>query len=590
MSFVSKFSDDSGCGDVCSASSSRDQCEVLTGEQIHKKLANAVVKINSEFILVGVDNTGDVTQPLVVDDTTPLSPPTLVPGSEPQRYTGGRIDTILPSNGFFIQAHYILAPASAVLLPPTLTAAVNRYPYAQATDYDATLGRYKNEMVRASRILVTVFDVNGSGLSYVYEADLVGVDGAGDLAVLKINPRAGYNQFNPMIEKCHPFFEFGNSRALRVGEKVYMIGDYLQNNSQNLTPLVSYSGVNLGLVEGTVTDYRNADHSGWALQELVLVNANINKGARGMPILNQYGKVVGLQTLNPSSIRDFYSNTSSNSSVRVTTTEELSYAGGPSEYWLRKPLEELIKGICSGSHCTEKICDILGSYQRFTKGYAGLATDVFDGYMYDITNDYSSGFIASSPKFFPRIRLDSEGNLTDTPTCKEIIGVRVIGIAGANPNNQLFTEIPDGHIFVPGGNTNPSLFNQDLPVSPFFKQIHAGDLITHIDGYALGDLGKQIPPAVFTWNISESDNLNLTVRRGGNVAVDDSNTNEDYENLKLYRSCAAAFPAFLDYPWYAITMFPNYRLFFDAYAPTLVNRFQLPGDDQYGLIRFHPSW
>lgn len=41
--------------------------------------------------------------------------------------------------------------------------------------------------LRKSRIFVRIYNVNGGGKSFVYEVALVGVDGAGDIAVLKID-------------------------------------------------------------------------------------------------------------------------------------------------------------------------------------------------------------------------------------------------------------------------------------------------------------------------------------------------------------------------------------------------------------------
>src|SRR5690606_5276273 len=156
-----------------------------------------------------------------------------------------------------IKGHYIVLPASGVLLPPSLTSVVNRYPYnVNNIVGSAVAGAFiHDDMVRASRILVSVFNVNGKGHSFEYEAELVGVDGAGDIAILRI---ACQNQFNtpsnPKIEDCHPVLKLGNSRASKNGEKIY---------------LLSHKQIS----EGLLSDHRYLENSGWQLAESVLVSA-----------------------------------------------------------------------------------------------------------------------------------------------------------------------------------------------------------------------------------------------------------------------------------------------------------------------------
>ncbi len=185
-------------------------CPEYCPEAIVQMKRAAVVTIQSEFILTA----GLATAAAVA--------------SAPLRVTAGvgREDVFINSSGFFVKGHYILAPAHAVIMPPSLTSVVNRYPFFQS---QAALGTSVNTMMRASRILVTVYQVNNRRESFVYEADLIGVDGTTDLAVLKINHGKQFNRCSPKIEKCHPYFKIGKSRAAKDREKVYLIGDYVSN-------------------------------------------------------------------------------------------------------------------------------------------------------------------------------------------------------------------------------------------------------------------------------------------------------------------------------------------------------------------------
>lgn len=603
MDSTSTFSCVTASDDSCRTVSC-EEIQALDASEIHKLLSSAVVKVSSEFILVGADVTGTIAAPtyapIAVTDVTPLSDPT--PATDAVPATGGRRDTIIHSNGALFLGNYILTTASAVLMPPSLGAAVNRYPYLTFNNPDVTLGVFKDQMVRASRILVTVYNVNGSGKSFVYDASLIGVDGAGDIAILKINSNAPFNRFNACL-KNHPHFEFGKSRALRPGNRVYLLGDYLASVNDSL--YVNNSNFNVGIVEGLVTSSRHADHAGWALQDLVTVSAGqIGTAARGMPIVDEFGKLVALQTINSLSVMG----TTLNDAAGVNTAYGIDgYIAGPSEFFMRNAIKEIIAGDCSRRrNNVAPICDAAGGYVRYHKAYAGLATDVFEGYMYDITTDFSAGTAFSGQ---PRVRVGPDGRLLNSPSCKNIVGLRVLGLAGANPNADFLptalvptgVPIPNGIYYVPGGDeTN---FLTPLPISPFLGAINAGDVITHIGRYALGDLHTQIVPTLVTWAKEESSTLDVTVRAGGNAnnwtpgllptdpivqTLAESNAiTANYDDLEERRVCLADFPAFMDYPWYAILLFPDYEAFVAAYAPTLLDSNNLPGG---GNVFFHPAW
>lgn len=487
---------------------------------------DAVVEIQSEFILIGASGgTGGATC------GTPLGP-------------DSRSDVILGGNGFFIKGHYIVCPAQLVLLPPALTSVVNVYPFA--TGADLTLGVLKNQMTRASRILVTVYNVNGNGHTFVYEADLVGVDGAGDIALLCINPKRQWNICNPCIQKCHPYFNFGSSRRAKDGEKAYLIGDYVTNslNLRQMTPIN-------GIVEGLVTDHRYLDVSGFVLAELVAVSASVYAWRVGLPIINCQGQVIAMQTISVIGAQTNFL------SFGVDSFNGLGGVGGPSEFFMRRVIKELIKGTCSRkTNChLELIPSGTCSFTRYKKGYLGISYNVVTGVDYDITTDYTSGFPTSN---LPRVRLSPSGEFLNSPSCKELVGIRVTGIAGANPND-LFG-IADGFLYVPGGTATTAPLFPSLPVSPFLGKLHPGDIITHIECVALGDQERQIAPSLITWRLCSGDQIEICYRRGGSAFNDIENcVTDNYDQLFTYTASLQDYPAGLDYPWYSV-LFPNIGL------------------------------
>ena len=127
-----------------------------------------------------------------------------------------------------------------------------------------------------------------------YAAKYIASDAGYDLAVLKIN-----------AEEALPFAEFGNSDALSVGDPVYAIG----------TPL----DIEMG---GTFTDgivssvNREIQLTSRTSMPLIQTNAALNNGNSGGPLINEYGQVVGINTLKMSG----------NGSEMEATVEGLGFA------------------------------------------------------------------------------------------------------------------------------------------------------------------------------------------------------------------------------------------------------------------------
>jgi hypothetical protein len=550
------------CEPKCEKNCCIKQCPCYKPEELVCLYKDAVVELHSEFILT-TSNGPDAPGPLG---------------------TGTRADVILEGNGFFIKGHYIVAPAHLVLLPPSLTSVVNRYPYFDPQDLSSSedTPSIQDKCVRASRILVSVFNVNGKGHSFVYEADLVGVDGAGDIAVLKINYKKQWNLCNPCVEKCHPYFKFGHSRGSKDGEKIYLIGDFIGEAAER-KPFNSVGAI----VEGLLADHRHIDYSGWVLAETVLVSAPAYASSSGLPIINCQGQVIGMQTTDLSAI---YPGGTGGNQPRISDVQlqrdGSGYVAGPSEFFMRRIIKSIIQGTCSRKYnCQlEVICDPVGSYYRYKKAYLGLAYNVFTGIDYDVTVDYTSG---AAPRGSPRVRLDSNGNFLNSPSCKELIGIKVIGLAGANPNDAI--DIPNGYWFVPGGTASAPLAD-GLPISSLLGRLEPGDVITHINGVALGDLEKQIPPSLILWRLCKGDQIELCYRKGGNASNDEptNDITDNYDNLLSTTVCLQDFPCLLDYPWYAVNKFPLISGDISFYPA-----FSFPGNQshypQYPSLQYAPS-
>lgn len=116
--------------------------------------------------------------------------------------------------------------------------------------------------------------VPGANDTYaIYEAQLVGYDEENDLAVLKIDGQD------------LPAAEFGVSDELKVGDPVYAIGNPLGVELRNTFTNGIVSAVD-----------REVDVDGVSMT-LLQTNTALNSGNSGGPLINQYGQVVGINTI-----------------------------------------------------------------------------------------------------------------------------------------------------------------------------------------------------------------------------------------------------------------------------------------------------
>jgi len=515
-----------------------------TAEQLYCKYYNAVVTITAEYVLLG-DGVTEVTE------STPLA-------------ADSRSDIALQGNGFFTRDHVIVAPAHLVLMPPALSSVANRYPFK--TPADLTLGTIKNEMVRASRILATVYDVNNGSESFSYELELLGVDGAGDIATLRICEMSQYNRYNPIVEACHPYFHFGKSRATRAGEQVYLLGNFGSNGTGRNLEAVT-------LVHGKVADSRFGDPNGRSVSEMVLVDAGVFGKSSGMPIFNTCGDVIGMQT-------------TSLSELGASTTLD-NFVAGPSEFFMSPVLKAFHYGKsksrcgkCYGDHVT-CVSDPVGSYWRYVKGALGFAYQVFDTVDYNSTIDFTSGAAFSG---YPRLRFGDDGRFDTSVSVKEIIGVKVLTLAGDSDGGS---GQDDGFWYVPGASNTAPI--PDLVNSPLLDVLSSGDQVLSVRGYKLGNLSGQIVPALGLWRTVVGDRIQITYRTGGSADNASAPPSDQYSEVYCQEVCTNDFPALLDYPSYS-GIFPNLSL--DPYAftfPVGQSVSGLPELNVTGAGQFHAS-
>lgn len=118
-----------------------------------------------------------------------------------------------------------------------------------------------------------VWITNAYGVDKEYEAKVVGYDTDADLAVLKVD---GTDL---------PAAEFGVSDDLQVGDPVYAIGNPLGLELRNTLTDGIVSAIN-----------RDVDVDGVTMT-LIQTTAALNSGNSGGPLINQYGQVIGINTI-----------------------------------------------------------------------------------------------------------------------------------------------------------------------------------------------------------------------------------------------------------------------------------------------------
>ncbi|MDR2629749.1 MAG: trypsin-like peptidase domain-containing protein [Spirochaetaceae bacterium] len=109
-----------------------------------------------------------------------------------------------------------------------------------------------------------------------YEGSVVGTDPENDLAVLKFNPPRGADL------KTIPF---GDSRNLRVGQKVLAIGN----------PFALERTLTVGIVSGLGRPIQTSRQT--IIRDMIQTDASINPGNSGGPLLDAQGRMIGINTM-----------------------------------------------------------------------------------------------------------------------------------------------------------------------------------------------------------------------------------------------------------------------------------------------------
>ena len=126
----------------------------------------------------------------------------------------------------------------------------------------------------ATKIYVSLFD------GTQYEAEVIGQDLDSDLAVIKFTPPEG------MELKT---ISFGDSKSLKVGQKVIAIGN----------PFGLERTMTTGIVSGLGRPIQNSNNR--IIRNMVQTDAAINPGNSGGPLLDSNGRMIGINTMIKSS-------------------------------------------------------------------------------------------------------------------------------------------------------------------------------------------------------------------------------------------------------------------------------------------------
>ena len=122
-----------------------------------------------------------------------------------------------------------------------------------------------------------------------YKANVVWSDSDIDLAIVKINA------------KNLKYVTFGNSSQVKVGEKVYAIGNPIGYEFQRTVTSGIVSAVNRTI---TIEEENKSSY----MEDLIQTDATINPGNSGGPLINAQGEVIGIN------------------SVKITSAEGIGFA------------------------------------------------------------------------------------------------------------------------------------------------------------------------------------------------------------------------------------------------------------------------
>jgi S1-C subfamily serine protease len=126
-----------------------------------------------------------------------------------------------------------------------------------------------NHVVQSAKtITVTLYNGNE------YEATVIGSDPLNDLAVIRID--APQDELHPVV--------LGDSRHLKVGMRVYALGNPFGLERTLTTGIISSLNRSLQI------------HGSWTIKSIIQIDAAINPGSSGGPLLDSRGRLIGINT------------------------------------------------------------------------------------------------------------------------------------------------------------------------------------------------------------------------------------------------------------------------------------------------------
>jgi S1-C subfamily serine protease len=132
-------------------------------------------------------------------------------------------------------------------------------------------------------VVTNVHVINNASKIYIslsdgtqYEGQVVGSDSESDIAVLKFDPPAGTTLDT---------IPFGDSAALRVGQKVIAIGN----------PFGLERTMTTGIVSGLGRPIQNSNNT--IIRNMIQTDTAINPGNSGGPLLDTSGRMIGINTM-----------------------------------------------------------------------------------------------------------------------------------------------------------------------------------------------------------------------------------------------------------------------------------------------------
>ena len=115
---------------------------------------------------------------------------------------------------------------------------------------------------------------------FLYQADVLGIDPGGDVALLRLRPRTPGQVF--------PYVELGDSDQLKVGEITYAMGNPFLL-ATDFKPTVT-----MGIVSGTHRYQPGTQNRFLVYPDCIQVDTPINPGNSGGPLFNEQGQLVGI--------------------------------------------------------------------------------------------------------------------------------------------------------------------------------------------------------------------------------------------------------------------------------------------------------